>query len=51
MKKILYLVHPHYDLNIMKSGQDLYDITAKVLLGMRDVLNDFKPEVVLSRYR
>ena len=37
---------PDFDLNIMKSGQDLYDITANVLLGMRDVLNSFKPDIV-----
>lgn len=34
----LFDIKPNYDLNIMKQGQDLYDITAKVLLGMRDVL-------------
>lgn len=43
----LFEVKPHYDLNIMKAGQDLYDITAKVLLGMRDVLQEFQPDVVL----
>jgi UDP-N-acetylglucosamine 2-epimerase (non-hydrolysing) len=43
----LFDIQPHYDLDIMKSGQDLYDITSKVLLGMRDVLDDFKPDVVL----
>ncbi len=43
----LFDIKPHYDLNIMKDGQDLYDVTAKVLLGMRDVLNDFKPDIVL----
>jgi len=43
----LFDIKPHYDLNIMKAGQDLYDVTSKVLLGMRDVLNDFKPDVVL----
>ena len=43
----LFDIKPHYDLNIMKDGQDLYDVTAKVLLGMRDVLNDFQPDVVL----
>ena len=43
----LFEITPHYDLNIMKHGQDLYDVTSKVLLGMRDVLNDFKPDVVL----
>jgi UDP-N-acetylglucosamine 2-epimerase (non-hydrolysing) len=39
-------IKPDYDLNIMAPGQDLYDITSKVLLGMRDVLNDSKPDVV-----
>ena len=43
----LFDITPSYDLNIMASGQDLYDITSKVLLGMRDVLNDFKPDIVL----
>lgn len=40
-------VTPDYDLNIMKQGQDLYDVTARVLTGMRDVLNEVKPDVVL----
>ncbi|GHV04251.1 UDP-N-acetyl glucosamine 2-epimerase [Bacteroidia bacterium] len=39
-------IHPDYDLNIMAPNQDLYDITSKVLLGMRDVLKDFQPEIV-----
>jgi len=43
----LFEIVPHYDLDIMKNGQDLYDVTSKVLLGMRDVLNDFKPDLVL----
>ncbi len=43
----LFEIEPDYDLNIMKQGQDLYDVTSKVLLGMRDVLHDFKPDVVL----
>jgi UDP-N-acetylglucosamine 2-epimerase (non-hydrolysing) len=43
----LFEITPDYDLNIMKHGQDLYDVTSKVLLGMKDVLNDFKPDVVL----
>ena len=38
---------PEYDLNIMAPGQDLYDITSKVLLGLRDVLKDFAPDVGL----
>jgi len=44
--KIFSLV-PDYDLNIMKQGQDLYDITSEVLLGMRDVLQQVRPDVVL----
>ena len=43
----LFDITPEYDLNLMKPGQDLYDITANVLLGMKDVLSDFKPDVVL----
>jgi UDP-N-acetylglucosamine 2-epimerase (non-hydrolysing) len=42
----LFEIQPDYDLNIMKSGQDLYDITSKVITGMRDVLNDFNPDIV-----
>ncbi len=42
----IFDIIPEYDLNIMKSGQDLFDISSKVLLGMRDVLNDFKPDIV-----
>ena len=40
-------ITPDYDLNIMAPNQDLYDITSKVLLGLRDVLQDFAPDVVL----
>ena len=40
-------VTPEYDLNIMAPNQDLYDITAKVLLGLREVLKDFRPDTVL----
>ena len=40
-------VKPEYDLNIMKQGQDLYDVTARVLTGMRDVLKEARPDVVL----
>ena len=40
-------ITPDYDLNIMAPNQDLYDITSKVLLGLRDVLKDFAPDVVL----
>lgn len=43
----IFDIIPDYDLNIMKPGQDLYDITSKVLLGMRDVLEKSKPDVVL----
>ena len=39
-------IHPDYDLNIMAPNQDLYDITSKVLLGMRDVLKEFQPAIV-----
>lgn len=42
----LFEIKPDYDLNIMKPNQDLYDITSNVLLGMRDVLTDAKPDVV-----
>lgn len=43
----IFEIKPDYDLNIMKQGQDLYDVTAKVLLGMRDILKDEHPDVVL----
>ena len=43
----IFDIKPDYDLNIMKQGQDLYDITARVLVGMRDVLMECKPDVVL----
>jgi len=43
----LFNITPEYDLNLMKPGQDLYDITSNVLLGMKDILHDFKPDVVL----
>lgn len=43
----LFEIVPDYDLNIMKQGQDLYDVTARVLLGMRDVLKEVQPDVVL----
>lgn len=43
----LFSLVPDYDLNIMQPGQDLYDVTSKVLLGLRDVLTDFKPDLVL----
>ena len=43
----LFEIKPDYDLNIMKQGQDLYDVTARVLTGMRDVLKKSTPDVVL----
>ena len=43
----IFEVVPDYDLNIMKQGQDLYDVTARVLTGMRDVFKECKPDVVL----
>jgi len=43
----IFDIKPDYDLNIMKQGQDLYDVTTCVLTGMRDVLDDAKPDVVL----
>lgn len=43
----IFEVKPDYDLNIMKLGQDLYDVTARVLTGMRDVFKECKPDVVL----
>jgi UDP-N-acetylglucosamine 2-epimerase (non-hydrolysing) len=44
---ILFDIKPDYDLDIMKQGQDLYDVTSRVLLGMRDVLKHAKPDLVL----
>ncbi|MFV7790537.1 non-hydrolyzing UDP-N-acetylglucosamine 2-epimerase [Aliarcobacter lanthieri] len=43
----IFDIKPDYDLNIMKSGQDLFDVTVNVLLGLKNVLNDFKPDIVL----
>ncbi len=43
----IFDIVPDYDLNIMKQGQDLYDVTSRVLLGMRDVLKEVRPDVVL----
>ena len=43
----IFDIKPDYDLNIMKQGQDLYDVTSRVLTGMRDILNQVKPDVVL----
>jgi UDP-N-acetylglucosamine 2-epimerase (non-hydrolysing) len=42
----LFEIVPDYDLNIMKQGQDLYDVTARVLTGLRDVYQEAKPDVV-----
>lgn len=43
----IFDIKPNYDLNIMKQGQDLYDITARVLTGMREVLKEVQPDIVL----
>lgn len=43
----IFDIQPDYDLNIMKQGQDLYEVTARVLTGMRDVLKDTHPDIVL----
>ena len=43
----LFNITPDYDLNIMKQGQDLYDVTARVLTGLRDVLKEARPDIVL----
>lgn len=43
----IFDINPDYDLNIMRQGQDLYDVTSRVLLGMRDVLKEVKPDIVL----
>lgn len=43
----MFDIKSDYDLNIMKPGQDLFDVTSNVLLGLKDVLNDFSPDVVL----
>ena len=42
----IFDITPDYDLNIMKQGQDLYDITSRVLLGLRDVLKEVHPDLV-----
>ncbi len=42
----LFEIEPDFDLNIMKSGQDLYDVTSKVITGIRDVLNSFQADIV-----
>lgn len=43
----IFDIQPDYDLNIMKQGQDLYDVTSRVLLGLREVLKEARPDVVL----
>ena len=43
----LFEIAPDYDLNIMKQGQDLYDVTARILTGMRDILNECTPDLLL----
>lgn len=43
----IFDIEPDYDLNIMKQGQDLYDVTARVLTGMRDIIKEAKPDVIL----
>lgn len=43
----LFEITPEFDLNLMQAGQDLYDITSKVLLGLREVFTEFKPDLVL----
>lgn len=43
----IFDIVPHYDLDIMKPGQDLYTVTANVLLGMKDILFKFQPDIVL----
>ena len=43
----IFDITPDYDLNIMKQGQDLYDVTSRVLLGMREVLKEVQPDMVL----
>lgn len=43
----LFEINPDFDLNLMKSGQDLYDITSNVLIGLRGVIKEFKPDLIL----
>jgi len=43
----IFDIEPDYDLNIMKQGQDLYDVTARVLTGMRDIFKECRPDIVL----
>ena len=46
----LFNIQPDYDLNIMKQGQDLYDVTTRVLLGMRDVLREVHPDIATELF-
>lgn len=43
----IFEINPDFDLNIMKTGQDLYDVTSRILLGLRNVLKEVSPDVVL----
>jgi len=43
----IFHIEPDWDLNIMQNGQDLFDVTSRVLLGLRDVLKEFQPDAVL----
>src|SRR5690554_3236330 len=43
----LFEIRPHHDLNVMSPGQDLFDVTSRVLLGVRTVIRDESPDVVL----
>ena len=43
----IFDITPDYDLNVMRQGQDLYDVTSRVLLGLRDILKEVRPDVVL----
>lgn len=43
----LFRIRPHFDLNVMKRNQDLYDVTSSIMLGMRDVLKDCRPDMML----
>ena len=47
----LFDICPDYDLNIMQPGQDLYDITSRILINLRDVLQQSKPDLVLESCR
>lgn len=43
----LFEIKPDYDLNLMRPGQDLFDITSGILIGLRDVLKNYQPDLVL----